>query len=128
MVCFPKTTCDTRRPALSATILATFVLTANGTSAQSAKSIAWDIHNMYRCPLNHHVSRPSSLCLLSSSSQPRPIPPPHSHWMVCESSRPPHRFNCPSPPRSPSPIEDFDYNDVTISNMTGSPVRSYKYF
>ena len=85
-------------------------------------------HPQYCCLLNHHVSRPSSLSLSSSSSRPRPIPPSRSHWMVRESSRPPHHFNCPSPPRSPSPIEDFDYDDVTISNMTGSPVRSYEYF
>ena len=85
-------------------------------------------HPQYHCPLNHCISCSSSSSLSSSSSHPHPIPPPRSRWMVPENSRPPHHINCPSPSRSPSPIEDFDYNNVAISNMTGSPVGSYTYF
>ena len=85
-------------------------------------------HPQYRCPLNHRVSRPSSSSSSSSSSRPRPVPPPRSHRMNRGNSHPPRRTSHPSPPRSPSPIVDFDYDDVTISNMTGSPVGSYAYF
>ena len=86
-------------------------------------------HLQHRWPLSHRTSRPSSSSSSSSSSHPRPIPPPRSHRMVLENSRcPRHRSHAPSPPRSPSPREDFDYDDVTISNMTGSPVGSYTYF
>ena len=85
-------------------------------------------HPQYRCPLNHCIFRSLSLSSSSSSSRPHPIPPPHSCWMVPENSRPPCHINRPSPPRSPSPIEDFDHDDVAISNMTGSPVSSYTYF
>ena len=81
-------------------------------------------HPQYCCPLNHCTSRSSSSFSLSSSTQPRPIPPPRSHCMSRGNSHPPHRTSRPSPPRSPSPIEDFDYDDVIISNMTGSPVGS----
>ena len=65
-------------------------------------------HPQHHCPLNHCFSWPSS-SLLSSSSQPHPIPPPCSH----------------SPPHSYSPLEDFEYDDVIIANMTSSPVSSY---
>ena len=85
-------------------------------------------HPQYRCPLNHRTSRPSSSSSSSSSTRPRPIPPPRSHHMHHGNSHPPRRTHRPSPPRSPSPIEDFDYDDVAISNMTGSPVGSYVYF
>ena len=85
-------------------------------------------HPQYCCPLNHRTSRPSSSSSSSSSTRPRPIPPPRSHHMRRGSSHPPRCIHCPSPPRSPSPIEDFDYDDVAISNMTGSPVGSYAYF
>ena len=85
-------------------------------------------HPQYHCPLNHRISRSSSSSSLSFSSQPCPISPPCSHWMVPENSRPPRRVNRPSPPRSLSPIENFDYDDVAISNMTESPVGSYVHF
>ena len=82
----------------------------------------------YRCPLNHCVFCPLSSSSSSFSSRPRPVPPPCSHQMNCGNSHPPSRASRPSPPRSPSPIEDFDYDNVAISNMTGSPVGSYAYF
>ena len=85
-------------------------------------------HPQYRCPLNHHASRSSSSSSSSSSTRPRPIPPPRSHCISCGNSHPPCCTSRPSPPRSPSPIEDFNYDDITISNMTGSLVRSYAYF
>ena len=85
-------------------------------------------HPQNRCPLNHCISRPSSSSSSSSSSRPHPVPPPCSHQMNHGNSHPPRCASCSSPPRTPSPIEDFDYNDVAISNMTGSPVRSYAYF
>ena len=86
-------------------------------------------HPQHRCPLNHHVSRSSSSSSSSSSSRPRPIPPPRSRRMVPENSRCSHcRSRAPTPPQSPSPREDFNYDDVAISNMTGSPVGSYTYF
>ena len=86
-------------------------------------------HLPHRCPLNHCTSQPSSLSSSSSSSCPRPISPPRSRRMVLENSRRPRcRSHAPSPPRSPSPREDFDYDNVAISNMTGSPVGSYAYF
>ena len=82
-------------------------------------------HPQCRCPLGRPRSRPSSSSS-SSSSQPHPIPPPRSRQMVPENSRV-HRRNprSRSPPRSHSPLEDFDYDDVAIANMTGSPVSSY---
>ena len=85
-------------------------------------------HPQYHCPLNHRTSCSSSSFSLSSSTRPRPIPPPCSHHMSCGNCCPPHSTSCPSPPRSPSPIADFDYDDVTISNMTRSPIGSYAYF
>ena len=85
-------------------------------------------HPQRRCPLNHPCSRPSSSSS-SSSSQPRPVSPPHFHRMVPENSRVRRRNpRSRSPPRSHSPLEDFDYDDVTIANMTGSPVSSYMAF
>ena len=79
-------------------------------------------HPQCRCPLGRPRSRPSSSSS-SSSSQPRPIPPPRSRRMVPKNSRV-HRHNprSRSPPRSCSPLEDFDYDVVA---MTGSPVSSY---
>ena len=85
-------------------------------------------HPQYHCLLNHRAFRSSSSSSSSSSTQPRPIPPPRSHHMSGGNSHPPCRTSRPSPPRSPSPIADFDYDDVAISNMTGSPVGSYVYF
>ena len=86
-------------------------------------------HPQHRCPLNHRTSQPSSLSSSLSSSRPRPVPPPRSCRMVLENSRCSHRrSHALTPPQSPSPREDFNYNDVAISNMTGSPVGSYTYF
>ena len=85
-------------------------------------------HPQYRCPLNHRAPCSSSSSSLPSSTQPHPIPPPHSHRMSRRGSHPPRHTSRPSPPRSPSPIEDFNYNDVAISNMTGFLVGSYAYF
>ena len=86
-------------------------------------------HPQHHCPLNHHTSWSSSLSSSSFSSHPCPIPPPHSHRMVPDTSRRPcRRSHVPTPPRSPPPREDSDYDDVAISNMTGSPVGSYAYF
>ena len=86
-------------------------------------------HLQHCCPLNHHIFCPSSSSSLSFSSHPCPVSPPHSCKMVPENSRPPHHLShAPTPPQSPSPAEDFDYDDVTISNMTRFLVGSYAYF
>ena len=82
-------------------------------------------HPQHCCPLNHHPIQSSSFSL-SSSSQPHPIPPPHSHRMVPENSivcR--HNPRSQSHPRSCSPLEDFIYDDIAIANTTGSPVSSF---
>ena len=65
-------------------------------------------HSQHRCPLSRPCSRPWSSSS-SSSSQPRPIPPPRSRRMVPENSRIRRRNpRSRSPPRSHSPLEDFD--------------------
>ena len=85
-------------------------------------------HPQRRCPLGRPRSRPS-LSSLSSSSQPCPIPPSRSQRMVPENSRIRHRNPCSrSPPRSRSPLEDFEYDNIAIANMTGSPISSYNDF
>ena len=82
-------------------------------------------HPQRRCPLGRPHSRPSSSSS-SSSSQPCPVPPPHSRRMIPENSHVRRRNpRSHSPPRSRSPLEDFDYDDVAIANMTGSPISSY---
>ena len=46
--------------------------------------------------------------------------------MVPENSRVRrHNPRSRSPPCSRSPLEDFDYDDVAVANMTGSPVSLY---
>ena len=81
-------------------------------------------HPQHCCPL----SRPhphSSSSLSSSSSQPCPIPPSHSCRMIPENSivqR--HNPHSRSPPYSCSPLEDFEYDNIAIGNMTSSPVSS----
>ena len=82
-------------------------------------------HPQQCCPLGRPHSCPSSSSSLSSS-QPCPIPPPHSQQMVPENSRVHHHNpHSRSPPCSRSPLEDFKYDDIAIANMTGSPVSSY---
>ena len=82
-------------------------------------------HPQRRCPLGCPISCPSS-SFSSSSSQPCLIPPPQSQQMAPENSHI-HRHNpCSrSPPCSHSPLDYLEYNNTTITNMTGSPVSSY---
>ena len=109
---------DTEKHALSVTIMDIPTLIANGTLAQFVMLL-----NQVTC------STAAPLTTIPLAHRPHSIPPPCSHRMVPKNSRPPHcRSRVPSPPRSPFPAEDFDYDDVALSNMTGSPVGSYAYF
>ena len=82
-------------------------------------------HPQHCCPLNHYPTQSSSTLLLSSS-RPHPVPPPHSCRMVHKNSIVRcHNPYSQSPPHSHSPLEDFEYEDVAIANMTGSLVSSF---
>ena len=53
--------------------------------------------------------------MTTNPPQPYLVPPPHFHRMVLENSRHPHhRSHAPTPPRSPFPREDFNYDDVAM--------------
>ena len=109
---------DTEKHALSVTIMDIPTLIANGTLAQSV---------MLLNQVTHSTAAP--LTTIPLACRPHSIPPPCSHRMVPENSRPPYCRSCASsPPRSPFLAEDFDYNDIALSNMTGSSIGFYAYF
>ena len=74
MVRFTKITRDILKPALNATILATFVLVANGTSVQFAKSIARDTRNTVALSITVLlVPHPHPHCLRRLNLTPFPL-------------------------------------------------------